>query len=216
MYANWEAICSTHLAMILRSAEWFSIVFLLLVTFDAVFSHSRHKRRRHERDGDMRIEHILAQMDSYEPTVTQQFRPPKYIANNLVMMTLEGRALFKDNSRIAADILIVSEDFTSTESPIIPLSQDELRARYNTSNLEKRAMRNALVRFGRAGGSMRNALVRFGKRSSTADDDYAAAVAQDKRNGAPQPFVRFGRSGHLDHIHDILSTLQKLQMANYY
>ncbi|KAK6031388.1 hypothetical protein OSTOST_02461 [Ostertagia ostertagi] len=84
------------------------------------------------------------------------------------------------------------------------------------SALEKRAMRNALVRFGRAGGSMRNALVRFGKRSSTADDDYAAAVAQDKRNGAPQPFVRFGRSGHLDHIHDILSTLQKLQMANYY
>ncbi|VDM52076.1 unnamed protein product [Angiostrongylus costaricensis] len=76
---------------------------------------------------------------------------------------------------------------------------------------EKRAMRNALVRFGRAGGGMRNALVRFGKRSSV-DDDYD----QRKRNGAPQPFVRFGRSGQLDHMHDILSTLQKLEMANYY
>ncbi|KAK6057914.1 FMRFamide-like neuropeptide 11 family protein [Cooperia oncophora] len=86
----------------------------------------------------------------------------------------------------------------------------------DNSILEKRAMRNALVRFGRAGGNMRNALVRFGKRSSTADEDYAAMVAQDKRNGAPQPFVRFGRSGHLEHIHDILSTLQKLQTANYY
>ncbi|VDO81224.1 unnamed protein product [Heligmosomoides polygyrus] len=81
--------------------------------------------------------------------------------------------------------------------------------------IEKRAMRNALVRFGRAGGGMRNALVRFGKRSSTADGEYEAG-AQDKRNGAPQPFVRFGRSGQLDHMHDILSTLQKLQMANYY
>ncbi|KAJ1371531.1 FMRFamide-like neuropeptides 11 [Parelaphostrongylus tenuis] len=48
---------------------------------------------------------------------------------------------------------------------------------------EKRAMRNALVRFGRAGSGMRNALVRFGKRSF-ADDEYA----QRKRNGAPQPF----------------------------
>ncbi|RCN53631.1 hypothetical protein ANCCAN_00125 [Ancylostoma caninum] len=27
--------------------------------------HHRHKRRRHERDGGMRIEHILAQMDSF-------------------------------------------------------------------------------------------------------------------------------------------------------
>uniref|UniRef100_A0A0K0D0U2 FMRFamide-related neuropeptide n=1 Tax=Angiostrongylus cantonensis TaxID=6313 RepID=A0A0K0D0U2_ANGCA len=76
---------------------------------------------------------------------------------------------------------------------------------------EKRAMRNALVRFGRAGGGMRNALIRFGKRSSV-DDDYD----QRKRNGAPQPFVRFGRSSQLDHMHDILSTLQKLEMANYY
>ncbi|WKY16042.1 hypothetical protein Q1695_001041 [Nippostrongylus brasiliensis] len=90
----------------------------------------------------------------------------------------------------------------------VVLAQDD-------STAEKRAMRNALVRFGRAGGGMRNALVRFGKRSSTTLDDYEAA-AQDKRNGAPQPFVRFGRSGQLDHMHDILSTLQKLQMANYY
>ncbi|EYC04985.1 hypothetical protein Y032_0084g1709 [Ancylostoma ceylanicum] len=90
---------------------------------------------------------------------------------------------------------------------VAALAQDD-------SSPEKRAMRNALVRFGRAGGGMRNALVRFGKRSS-ADDDYEAAM-QDKRNGAPQPFVRFGRSGHLDHMHDILSTLQKLEMANYY
>ncbi|CAJ0609188.1 unnamed protein product [Cylicocyclus nassatus] len=27
--------------------------------------HHRHKRRRHERDGGVRIEHILAQMDSF-------------------------------------------------------------------------------------------------------------------------------------------------------
>ncbi|VDO81220.1 unnamed protein product [Heligmosomoides polygyrus] len=27
--------------------------------------HHRHKRRRHERDEKLRIEHILAQMDSY-------------------------------------------------------------------------------------------------------------------------------------------------------
>ncbi|ETN87202.1 hypothetical protein NECAME_00061 [Necator americanus] len=27
--------------------------------------HHRHKRRRHERDGGMRIEHVLAQMDSF-------------------------------------------------------------------------------------------------------------------------------------------------------
>ncbi|VDM74530.1 unnamed protein product [Strongylus vulgaris] len=84
---------------------------------------------------------------------------------------------------------------------------------FSAFSVEKRAMRNALVRFGRAGG-MRNALVRFGKRSAS-DDDYEAAM-QDKRNGAPQPFVRFGRSGQLDHMHDILSTLQKLEMANYY
>ncbi|CAJ0582652.1 unnamed protein product, partial [Mesorhabditis spiculigera] len=57
-------------------------------------------------------------------------------------------------------------------------------------SLEKRAaMRNALVRFGRAApsGGMRNALVRFGKRS-------APNTVQDKRNGQPQPFVRFGRA----------------------
>lgn len=101
---------------------------------------------------------------------------------------------------------------------------------------EKRAMRNALVRFGRASGGMRNALVRFGKRSSLDEDDFSAESSlQGKRNGAPQPFgkysfwccfcsalcvvfcnfsaVRFGRSGQIDHIHDILSTLQKLQYA---
>ncbi|KAH7697296.1 neuropeptide precursor AFP-6 [Aphelenchoides avenae] len=38
---------------------------------------------------------------------------------------------------------------------------------------------------------MRNALVRFGKRSS----DFGSYDSYDfKRNGAPQPFVRFGRS----------------------
>ncbi|CEF60322.1 Hypothetical protein SRAE_X000206000 [Strongyloides ratti] len=56
---------------------------------------------------------------------------------------------------------------------------------------EKRAMRNALVRFGRAG--MRNALVRFGKRSLDNDIQEFAL----KRNAAPQPFVRFGRSSSL-------------------
>ncbi|CAD6194363.1 unnamed protein product [Caenorhabditis auriculariae] len=84
---------------------------------------------------------------------------------------------------------------------------------FDDLSAEKRAMRNALVRFGRAGGGMRNALVRFGKRSAIEEEDYDSSV-QDKRNGAPQPFVRFGRSGRLDHIHDILSTLQKLQYAN--
>ncbi|MFH4975169.1 hypothetical protein AB6A40_001878 [Gnathostoma spinigerum] len=79
------------------------------------------------------------------------------------------------------------------------------------SSLDKRAMRNALVRFGRAG--MRNALVRFGKRADYADDQDG--VWSEKRSGAaPQPFVRFGRSGRNDHIYDILSTLQRLQMAN--
>ncbi|TMS37070.1 hypothetical protein L596_004084 [Steinernema carpocapsae] len=79
-----------------------------------------------------------------------------------------------------------------------------------SSSVEKRAMRNALVRFGRAG--MRNALVRFGKRNQVDDSSFGAN--EDKRNGAPQPFVRFGRSGRVDHINDILSTLQKLEMAN--
>ncbi|GMR60975.1 hypothetical protein PMAYCL1PPCAC_31170, partial [Pristionchus mayeri] len=73
---------------------------------------------------------------------------------------------------------------------------------------EKRAMRNALVRFGRSSGGMRNALVRFGKRS---DPEMESANYQDKRNGAPQPFVRFGRSGQTDHMHDILSTLERVQ-----
>jgi len=84
-----------------------------------------------------------------------------------------------------------------------------------SSGYEKRAnMRNALVRFGRASG-MRNALVRFGKRSAAMEDMADTDYAEMKRNGAPQPFVRFGRSGgHFDHIHDILSTLQKLERAN--
>uniref|UniRef100_A0A914DWG4 Uncharacterized protein n=1 Tax=Acrobeloides nanus TaxID=290746 RepID=A0A914DWG4_9BILA len=84
-----------------------------------------------------------------------------------------------------------------------------------SSGYEKRAaMRNALVRFGRAGG-MRNALVRFGKRSSALEEAAVPDYSEMKRNGAPQPFVRFGRSGgHFDHMHDILSTLQKLEMAN--
>ncbi|XGW34318.1 hypothetical protein V3C99_018291 [Haemonchus contortus] len=104
---------------------------------------------------------------------------------------------------------------TTIKFCIIAVVIASLRAQ-DSFALEKRAMRNALVRFGRAGGSMRNALVRFGKRYLATDDDYATAAAQGKRNGAPQPFVRFGRSGHLDHIHDILSTLQKLQLANYH
>jgi len=58
-----------------------------------------------------------------------------------------------------------------------------------TNSMEKRQMRNALVRFGRSAG-MRNALVRFGKRAPTLSD----LADEIKRNGAPQPFVRFGRS----------------------
>ncbi|KAI1725731.1 FMRFamide-like neuropeptide 11 [Ditylenchus destructor] len=54
--------------------------------------------------------------------------------------------------------------------------------------MEKRQMRNALVRFGRSTG-MRNALVRFGKRAP-----IESLADEIKRNGAPQPFVRFGRS----------------------
>ncbi|PAV91112.1 hypothetical protein WR25_02813 isoform D [Diploscapter pachys] len=54
-------------------------------------------------------------------------------------------------------------------------------------NMDKRAMRNALVRFGRATG-MRNALVRFGKRSSPDAEEFGQTL-QDKRNaGVPQPF----------------------------
>lgn len=47
-------------------------------------------------------------------------------------------------------------------------------------------MRNALVRFGRAG--MRNALVRFGKRAALDDIPLIPDYAEAKRNGAPQPF----------------------------
>ncbi|KHN76069.1 FMRFamide-like neuropeptide 11 [Toxocara canis] len=50
----------------------------------------------------------------------------------------------------------------------------------------------------------------FGKRA----DDNEYSTWDEKRNGAPQPFVRFGRSGRVDHMHDILSTLQRLQLAN--
>ncbi|CAI5454159.1 unnamed protein product [Caenorhabditis angaria] len=87
-------------------------------------------------------------------------------------------------------------------------------AQYDDISNEKRAMRNALVRFGRASGGMRNAMVRFGKRSAALEDEeeYVSPLA-GKRNGAPQPFVRFGRSGQIDHMHDILSTIQKLQFA---
>ena len=77
-------------------------------------------------------------------------------------------------------------------------------------NMDKRAMRNALVRFGRATG-MRNALVRFGKRSSPDVEEFGQAL-QDKRNaGVPQPFVRFGRSSQMDHLSDMISTLQRLE-----
>ncbi|CAI4225662.1 unnamed protein product [Auanema sp. JU1783] len=85
-------------------------------------------------------------------------------------------------------------------------SDDEIMA-------EKRAMRNALVRFGRASSGARNALVRFGKRSEQSEYDSSAAF-QGKRTGPPQPFVRFGRSGQIDHMHDILDTLRKLELAN--
>ncbi|VDN56396.1 unnamed protein product [Dracunculus medinensis] len=69
---------------------------------------------------------------------------------------------------------------------------------------DKRAMRNALVRLGRS--SMRNALIRFGKRS--VDTDLNDQAYGYKRNGAPQPFVRFGRSQRL---HDILSEIETAQ-----
>ncbi|CCD68562.1 SPLDEEDFAPESPLQ-amide [Caenorhabditis elegans] len=60
---------------------------------------------------------------------------------------------------------------------------------YDDVSAEKRAMRNALVRFGRASGGMRNALVRFGKRSPLDEEDFAPeSPLQGKRNGAPQPF----------------------------
>ncbi|ULT82190.1 hypothetical protein L3Y34_011870 [Caenorhabditis briggsae] len=60
---------------------------------------------------------------------------------------------------------------------------------YDDVSAEKRAMRNALVRFGRASGGMRNALVRFGKRSAMDEEDFSPESSlQGKRNGAPQPF----------------------------
>ncbi|KAI6233826.1 hypothetical protein M3Y99_00874400 [Aphelenchoides fujianensis] len=74
--------------------------------------------------------------------------------------------------------------------------------------LDKRSMRNAMVRFGRAG--MRNALVRFGKRSDASDVGLEA-----KRNGAPEPFVRFGRSSGrpAESLHDLMDAWQKLDFA---
>jgi hypothetical protein len=63
--------------------------------------------------------------------------------------------------------------------------------------------------------AMRNALVRFGKRATLEDIQLIPDYAEAKRNGAPQPFVRFGRSaGRIDHMHDILTTLQKIEQAN--
>uniref|UniRef100_A0A915E0A0 Uncharacterized protein n=1 Tax=Ditylenchus dipsaci TaxID=166011 RepID=A0A915E0A0_9BILA len=76
------------------------------------------------------------------------------------------------------------------------------------SSMQKRQMRNALVRFGRSSG-MRNALVRFGKRAQTIND----LDDEIKRNGAPQPFVRFGRSSGrpTDPAQDLLSSLQQTE-----
>uniref|UniRef100_A0A8R1DFQ3 Uncharacterized protein n=1 Tax=Caenorhabditis japonica TaxID=281687 RepID=A0A8R1DFQ3_CAEJA len=103
--------------------------------------------------------------------------------------------------------------FSALALLLIVLVGVTLAQSYEDVSAEKRAMRNALVRFGRASGGMRNALVRFGKRSALDEDDFSPESYQGKRNGAPQPFVRFGRSGQIDHMHDILSTLQKLQYA---
>uniref|UniRef100_A0A915DGU8 tRNA (uracil-O(2)-)-methyltransferase n=1 Tax=Ditylenchus dipsaci TaxID=166011 RepID=A0A915DGU8_9BILA len=80
-------------------------------------------------------------------------------------------------------------------------------------SMKKRQMRNALVCFGRSAG-MRNALVRFGKRGQSLAD-----IADEiKRNGAPQPFVRFGRSvdRFVDHLQDFLSVLnQPVELPAY-
>ena len=75
---------------------------------------------------------------------------------------------------------------------------------------KRAAMRNALVRFGRS-APMRNALVRFGKRADV--NEYGL---EEKRNGAPEPFVRFGKrsSSHTENLHDLLDLLQKLDTTN--
>ncbi|KAI6215898.1 hypothetical protein M3Y94_00438700 [Aphelenchoides besseyi] len=75
--------------------------------------------------------------------------------------------------------------------------------------LEKRSLRNAMVRFGRS--NMRNALVRFGKRSEL-PPDYGLEA---KRSNAPEPLIRFGRSSGrpTESLHDLIDTWQKLEMA---
>jgi hypothetical protein len=103
-----------------------------------------------------------------------------------------------------------------TIAAVIAILAIAVNAQYDDefASYDKRAMRNALVRFGRATG-MRNALVRFGKRAPLDDLPLIPDYAEAKRNGAPQPFVRFGRSaGRIDHMHDILTTLQKIEQAN--
>ncbi|KJH40117.1 FMRFamide-like neuropeptide 11 family protein [Dictyocaulus viviparus] len=120
-------------------------------------------------------------------------------------------SLFKGRNHLFSLIMFMLSPVSRTLFLVVLLVASTLAQ--DIYNSEKRAMRNALVRFGRAGGGMRNALVRFGKRSG--NDDYDTS-SQSKRNGAPQPFVRFGRSGQVDHIYDILSTLQKLETANYH
>jgi hypothetical protein len=53
---------------------------------------------------------------------------------------------------------------------------------------------------------------RFGKRSFDVLNEYAL---EEKRNGAPEPFVRFGkRSMHDSNLHDLLDLLQKLDTTN--
>uniref|UniRef100_A0A914XC12 Uncharacterized protein n=1 Tax=Plectus sambesii TaxID=2011161 RepID=A0A914XC12_9BILA len=100
----------------------------------------------------------------------------------------------------------------------VELDEDE------SAVVDKRAMRNALVRFGR-GGSMRNAIVRLGKRAmrnaivrfgKRDDDSSPEGAAEEDKRSPPQPFVRFGRSGHSEHVNSILDTLRKLNEANEY
>uniref|UniRef100_A0A914MXP4 Uncharacterized protein n=1 Tax=Meloidogyne incognita TaxID=6306 RepID=A0A914MXP4_MELIC len=63
----------------------------------------------------------------------------------------------------------------------------------SSSTAQKRTMRNALIRFGRSprSATLRSAMVRFGKRSENSSNNE---LLESKRNSAPQPFVRFGRS----------------------
>ncbi|KAM3725621.1 putative FMRFamide-like neuropeptide [Dirofilaria immitis] len=66
---------------------------------------------------------------------------------------------------------------------------------------EKRAMRNALIRFGRSG--IRNALIRFGKRMS----DMYFSDAENRRTVVLHPSVKFDRFEHSKHINNILSKI---------